>query len=195
MCYAKLAVRWRVRVAIAVTWILLSVPSVSEAQDRWAIADSATVRRPPSSFRGLPRRIRAELERRGCTIPQVPGLPVSNVIRGSFTRPGRLDWAVLCSAQRRSAILVFVAGRADSIVELSPADDRHFLQTGPGGAIEYSRRLSRASPDYMRRQAQAFGGELPSPVNHSGIEDAFVGKASVVWYCHGGRWIQLTGMD
>jgi hypothetical protein len=32
-------------------------------------------------------------------------------------------------------------------------------------------------------------------VRHDGIDDAFVEKASAVWYLRQGKWVQLAGTD
>ena len=42
----------------------------SSAQEAWARADLATARLPAEAFPDLPSRVRAELARRGCKIPQ-----------------------------------------------------------------------------------------------------------------------------
>ena len=175
-------------------------PTTQAAQDRWARADSVLRRLPPSAFPQVPRLIRQALERRGCTIPQVAllGVPDSartNVVAGSFTRRSRREWAVLCSVDRISRILVFVRGRVDSILELAPAADRQYLQLDSNNAVGYTRALARARPAHIRRHARAFDSPLPSPIDHDGIEDAFVEKASQIWYWHRGQWLILMGMD
>ena len=53
-------------------------------------ADLQVTRLPPSAFPELPKSIRRELERRGCTIPQVwADKKPQNVIKGEFTRKGQ----------------------------------------------------------------------------------------------------------
>src|ERR1700694_2759659 len=62
----------------------------------------------PSAFPELPENIRRELERRGCTVPQVwEDRKPHNVIKGELIRKGQIDWAVLCSLNRVSSILIF----------------------------------------------------------------------------------------
>src|ERR1700729_1325231 len=77
----------------------------------WDVADRDVVRLSPAHFRELPTNLVAELQRRGCTIPQVPMVDgPHNVIKGEFRKPGQTDWAVLCSVNRISSILVFWNG-------------------------------------------------------------------------------------
>src|SRR5688572_21225806 len=71
-------------------------------------AERRIVRLPASAFPELPRHLAAELERRGCTIPQESYTKKrNNVIQGEFARPGQKDWAALCSSGGSSSILVF----------------------------------------------------------------------------------------
>jgi hypothetical protein len=47
----------------------------------------------------------------------------------------------------------------------------------------------------IRQHHEPFGGMKPPPLTHAGINDAFVGKASVVWYWPEGKWRELTGAN
>jgi len=74
------------------TILFFSVASSwSIAQDKWEVADSATVRLPPSAFSQLPEKIVRNLQGRGCTVPQtyLSGKP-NNVISGELARRGKL---------------------------------------------------------------------------------------------------------
>ncbi len=113
------------------TILFFSVASSwSIAQDKWEVADSATVRLPPSAFSQLPEKIVRNLQGRGCTVPQtyLSGKP-NNVISGELARRGQTDWAVLCSRNGESSILVFWSGSTKSVSEVAKAPDRGFLQT------------------------------------------------------------------
>jgi hypothetical protein len=160
-------------------------------------ADRATIRLAPSAFPELPRAVRRELERRGCVIPQAfsNGAP-HNIVRGRFTSSGHNDWAVLCSRRQVSSILVFRNGSVASVLELARLRDRDRLQSvGPGGAVGFSRALGVADPKFIKEHHGWYGGPKPPPLDHDGINDMFLGKASVVWYRYAGRWLQLTGAD
>ncbi len=159
-------------------------------RDDWRRADEAIVRLQPGDFPDLPPELRAALEHRGCTIPQPydAGGRKKNVITGEFTSAGQTDWAVLCSHERRSAILVFRGGRSGQVDTLAEEPDSQYLQVVAGGQkIGYSRLLAVAPPRVIRQH-------FPHG-NHDGIEDTFMGKASVVWYRSGGKWIRVSGAD
>jgi hypothetical protein len=51
-----------------------------------------------------------------------------NAESGSFFTAGQMDWAVLCSRNKRSAILVFRAGHSDHVDELADEPDLQYLQ-------------------------------------------------------------------
>ena len=167
------------------------------AQDKWAAADAATLRLPPASFSRLPKNIVQYLQGRGCTVPQsYPSREPHNVISGEFARRGQTDWAVLCSREGESSILVFWRGSTKSVSEIAKASDRGFLQTvGEGGKVAFSRAIEAVGRDYILGQHKACGGRKPPPLTHQGISDAYVEKASVVLYYHRGRWLELQGAD
>jgi hypothetical protein len=183
-------------VGMLVSWgVPLSVGA--QTPDDWAASARAIRRLPPSGFPQLPRVVQEALERRRCTIPQsfYPERP-HNVVAGAFARLGQRDWAVLCSVDGRSTLLVFWAGRiSPAPAELAPADDANFLQTIGNGQIGYSRAIDRVDPAWIRKQAETYGGPLPKRLDHDGIDDAFVEKASQVRYYEDGVWQELAGSD
>ena len=68
-----------------------------------------TVRLQPTAFRELPRNLARELQKLGCTIPQISGAKEPhNVIRGEFATTGQNDWAVLCYKDGASTLLVSI---------------------------------------------------------------------------------------
>ncbi|MPZ17455.1 MAG: hypothetical protein GEV06_06040 [Luteitalea sp.] len=155
------------------------------------------MRLPPSTFTDLPAKVQAELQQRGCTVPQTfgGGRP-HNVISGRFTTSEQLDFAVLCSVNRSSSILVFRGGSAREVAEIAPIPDAGYLQVVNPGEIGFSRAISTVDAEYIREHHEQYGGpEPPSVLDHDGIDDAFAEKASVVWYWHDGRWLRLTGSD
>ena len=167
----------------------------AEPNDEWTRADFETVRLSPDRFTRLPSAIAVKLRDLGCTVPQIGTSEPHNVVTGRFISAGNADWAVLCSRNRASSILVFVNGSSESMMELEPSPDRQWLQGGAGGSIEFSRAIAVASPRYIVEHHEAFGGpELP-PLDHDGINDIFIEKGSVVLYWHGGQWHHLQGAD
>jgi hypothetical protein len=159
-------------------------------------ADAATVRLDPSRFASLPPPLKAELHRRGCTIPQVfADRRPHNVVRGHFKTRHQVDWAVLCSRRRTSSILIFWGGDPKVFSELAERPDADFLQVVNAGEIGFSRAIGIASAKFIRDHHQQFGGPKPPPLTHDGIDDAFVGKASTVWFWYRGKWLQLQGAD
>ena len=172
------------------------VKPVQQVIGRAKQADLQVTRLPPSAFPALPPKIRRELERRGCTMPQIsPDKKPQNVIKGQFTGKGRADWAVLCSLNHVSTIYIFRNASEREPLELAPQSDANSLQDKGGAAIEYSRAISAVDREYILKHYHAYGGPKPPAIDHQGINDAFLGKASVVRYFYAGKWLQLTGAD
>lgn len=160
-------------------------------------AEREIKRLKPDQFTELPLKIIKELERRGCTIPQVysSGRPW-NVIEGEFAKPGQKDWAVLCSRDGTSSILVFWGQPIQGCdIEISPVEDKTFLQGIGNGLIGFSRSISAVSKKFIDSAYKAYGGPEPPPIDHEGIDDEFMDKASGVHYCYKGEWLQLQGSD
>jgi hypothetical protein len=176
---------------------VLAFSSQVNAQNKWQIADEATVRLKPSAFLQLPKSIVLFLEKRGCTVPQIFGeTKPHNVIRGEFAKSGQFDWAVLCSRNRVSAILVFWNGSTKSLAEIASSDDKGFLQTIDGaGNAGFSRAIDVVDKDYILSHYREYRGRKPPRVEHQGINDAFVEKASLVHYFYRKRWLELQGAD
>jgi hypothetical protein len=167
----------------------------------WDGADRETLRLPPSAFPELPEAVAEELRRRGCRIPQVEpsdwlGGP-HNVISGQFKQPGQTDWAVLCSIERLCSLLVFWNGSAENIEDLSGGGhpDRGCLQGIGGDRIGFSCLIGPVGESYILEHRERYGGPEPPPIDHEGINNAFVGKSSVVRYWHEGEWLKLQGAD
>lgn len=194
--------RWRAMgptvVALALIWAPEAWSGELPSSDEWERADKAVVRLAPEAFDQLPATVKAELVSRDCTIPQAQPtgrFNERNIIRGEFTRKGQIDIAVLCSRKRVSTILVFRGGSTSDIAEVARSSDRTCLQDVGGGRIGYSRLLGVAEPDFIRERHAILGGLQPPPLDHEGIDDIFVEKASRVWYWHEGRWLELAGSD
>jgi len=172
-----------------------------QAQDlmfaRFERADLETVRLLPGEFVELPAAVVQDLERRDCTIPQPwTATGPANVVKGQFTVPGQIDFAVLCSRERVSTILVFREGSIE-VSEFDSAPDRNYLQVVGDGQVGYSRALGVASPDHIRGHNHGVSPltDPQGPLDHDGIENHFLEKASAIWYWRAGEWLQLSGAD
>ncbi len=137
------------------------------------------------------------LQKRGCTVPQIFGdNKAHNVIRGQFARRKQFDWAVLCSRNRVSSVLVFWNGSTKSVSEIAKSPDKNFLQTINGdGKIGFSHAIGVVGKQFIIQHYKWYGGPKPPLISHQGIDDAFVEKASTVHYFYRRRWLELQGSD
>lgn len=174
-----------------------SPASGSRESQRQKKRNDGITRLEPSAFPKLPPEIQAELSRRGCLVPQSYALQAPhNVVRGHFISPDQLDVAVLCSKHGVSTLLLFHGGSIDSVEELGSARDSNFMQViGPDLEVGYSWVIEVATPKYIEEHYELFGGPLPPPYDHDGINDIFAEKGSVVLYWDGNAWLNLAGSD
>lgn len=151
----------------------------------------------PAEFTDLPPKVVRELEQRGCTIPQVyESKKRMNIIRGEFAKPGQKDWVVLCSHDGVSSILVFWGRDVPACSnEIAKKEDKNFLQGIDNGQMGFSREIAVASKEFIESMHKTYRGPKPPPIDHQGIDDRFINKASVVYYCYEGKWLQLQGSD
>lgn len=191
------------------TAMALSLLTVCQtaAADKWDEADRAIRRLDPAEFSELPAIIVADLKKRGCTIPQPTNQGKRhNVISGGFARVGQknsdpknwailqTDWAVLCSRNRTSSILIYWAGMRPCSSEILSSKDRNWLQELTDG-IGYSRVISSIALVSIPI-LKSIAGPSPLPITaYHGIKEEFVGKASTVHYCHNGQWVKQQITD
>lgn len=169
----------------------------ANAQDKWQIADEATLRLSPTAFSQLPKIIVLSLQKRNCTVPQTfSNSTPHNVIRGQFAKRGQFDWAILCSRNRVSSILVFWNGSTKSVAEIARSDDKDYLQTiDDTPRIGFSRAIAAVGKSHIFAHYREYGGRKPPPIKHQGVNDAFIEKASLVHYFYRNRWLKLQGAD
>jgi len=148
------------------------------------------------SFPDLPRAVRKELAERGCIVPQAsfPRTPHS-VVKGEFAARGQTDWAALCTRGDTADIVVVWGGPITCPTPLAPAALQHQMQRIAANETGYSRALFAASVQYIVEHDREHTAPRPAAIDHSGINDAFVGKASSIHYCYNGKWFLLPGAD
>lgn len=161
--------------------------------DIWDEANAKVRRLSPDAFPELPAGIKVELVKRQCTVPQTfLSTQPHNVIHGEFSKKGQKDWAVLCSTGQASSILVFWGGSVKDIFVFPATPDKNYLQGRGEGKIGYSCEISVVGNDYILEHHKRYGGPTSPPIDHDGINVAFVEKASSVLYREKGEWLSLT---
>ena len=157
---------------------------------------------PPDTFPQLPEPVHDSLVKRNCQIP-VPGRNITNVITGAFTARGAVQWAVLCSVLDTSQILIFNASNGVVVDSLNKSANSRWIQSNGGNTWLFSRliahvpmsRLSFVPADTTIEEVLYYGRFLPKPIDHDGIDEAFVEKASTTFYFAHGRWFTVESGD
>ncbi len=176
---------------------MLARPPSPENRRRLVEKLQTAVRRlQVEDFPELPPGVTSVLRSRGCTIPQPRNEgPKLNVIQGQFFRKGQPGWAVLCSRASKSSILVFRHDNDSSPDEIAQSEDDSYLVDTGQGWTSYARQISAADWKFIERHYRAYGGPEPPLIDHYGVDDAFLEKASITWYWHKGKWMRLQGAD
>lgn len=142
----------------------------------------------PGAFEDIPPRVRAQLEVRGCRIPQAWGNAAPhNVVSGRFASPDQIDWAALCSVDGASRVVILWGGPASCPNVFSASPDAGF--TSPEGTGFFSRGITAVPASRVqdpRYWSQPEDGSPPS--GHDALSDAYYEVEATAYYCHGGRW-------
>ncbi|MCE5272694.1 hypothetical protein LLH00_15545 [bacterium] len=164
----------------------------------WLAAAEALKRLPPSAFPDLPEGIRIWMEKEGYTVPQVYGDDEPhNVISGQFYQTGVTDWALLASKDLKSRLFIFRGGTELDSSLAGPCKETGYMQGFGDGILGFSWYISTADSAYILSQFKSYDRdeEPPFPIEHDGIEDGFMDKASTVLYHREGEWHELPGAD
>jgi hypothetical protein len=147
---------------------------------------------PVSSFPELPEEFAAQLNRRGCMIPQTyEAHHPENVIHARLERADTVDWAALCSAQGTVSLLVYFPSAPDQLHVLAAAPETERLQAhGPDGVLGFNWGIDPASPEQIR-QAQSGLSPRPAFVNHDALADSLVDHKTVYHFYLKNAWIVL----
>ena len=145
---------------------------------------------PVSSFPDLPSAVANYLTERGCLIPQTyEAHRPENVIHASLESAGSSDWAVLCAAQGKVALLVFFASAsADKPIVLEAIAETDRLQAhGASGQLGFNWGIDPASPRRIH-DAQAAMTHRPPLPDHDCLADSTVDGQTVYRLFRDGAW-------
>ncbi len=117
---------------------------------------------------------------------------VQNVIRGSFEKPGQLDWAIMCSRAGESAVFVFRLGSKMRIDSLSGRSDRESMEEWGDSFTYESRQISVA---HASQVAQNSGPKALRHASHDGIEYSILEKAAEIYFWQAGRLYRFVSGD
>ena len=153
-------------------------------------------RLPVSSFPQLPVAVQAELNRRGCLIPQTyEAHAPENVIEGSLARRGSKDWAVLCSEHGAVSLLVFFEGAAAQPYVLAAVPEVERLEAhGEDGTLGFDWGIDAATPEEVR-EAQVGIRNRPALRDHDAVAETVIDQWTVYYYFDGKNWRPLETRD
>jgi hypothetical protein len=191
---------------VAKVWAPNPLPAPGDTTSRGFPTEAALLRWvhliPPDSFPDLPKPVRDSLVSRHCQIP-MPGAARANVIHGAFSAKGAMEWAVLCSVHDTSQILILNARNGVAVDSLNKSGDSRWIQGNGNNTWLFSRMidvvpsstLNVVPVDTTSEDALYYGAFLPKPIDHDGIDEAFLDKASTTFYFAHGHWISVSSGD
>lgn len=147
---------------------------------------------PVSSFPSLPEKLAAQLNRRGCLIPQTyEAHRPENVIHASLERAGSSDWAVLCSERGAVSLLVYFSSEPTHLMTLAAAPETERLQAhDPSGILGFNWGIDPASPEKIH-QAQSGMEHHPAFTDHDALADSLVDHRTIYHFYLKNTWTVL----
>ncbi|WP_126452930.1 hypothetical protein [Sulfuriflexus mobilis] len=135
----------------------------------------------PNQIPWLSTSLITELKEEGCKIPRnIDSYFTTGVVVGQFVARGQIDIAILCVTDSKKVIKIIWGGNKSCPSELD----------------SIGQSITVVDGDYIWERYDAYGGNKPpGDIIHEAINDHYLGKASTVYYCHNGKWIELTGAD
>lgn len=147
---------------------------------------------PISSFPDIPQAIRADLESRGCLIPQTyEAHQPENVVRASLEHAGSADWALLCSVGGTASLMVFFADAPGKPHILAAAPETEHLQRNTTtGVYGFNWAIDVASP---QRVHEAATGQRTRPpmLDHDALADSLIDRRTVYHFYTNNYWTLL----
>jgi hypothetical protein len=152
-------------------------------------------RLPVNAFPQLPAVVQAQLNRRGCLIPQTyEAHQPENVVHASFEQRGSSDWAVLCSVNGTASLLVFLSSSSDPTVLATAPETSRLQAHGSGNVLGFNWGIDPASPEAVH-EAQLGMHHPPPRADHDALADSVVeGRTIYHFYAHS-TWTILNTED
>lgn len=150
---------------------------------------------PVSSFPQLPAAVQADLNRRGCLIPQTyDAHGPENVVRANLERSGSADWAVLCSAHSAVSLLVFFADGAQPMVLATAQETQRLEPHGADGALGFDWGIDAVSPKQVY-EAQIGMKNRPALLDHDALAESILDQTTLYHYFNGSTWTLVQTRD
>jgi hypothetical protein len=145
---------------------------------------------PVGSFPDLPPAIAQSLTARNCLIPQTyEAHRPENVVAASLERPGSADWAVLCNAQGKVSLLVFLGSQpaAEPLNLISFALTDRLQVHDSAGELGFNWGIDPASPRRVHEAQAAMAHRPPAP-DHDCLADSVVDGKTIYHLYRNGVW-------
>jgi len=176
-----------------VVW-LLALFLISTATAQQSPLPPPQKRVSPDAYGRAPVAIRAALKKQQCELPETQHWDETqlNIVQGHFGNSTQNDWAAICIAPDGSMrALVFWGKSAPCPAEIRQGWSlKGRFPPGQAGSLY----LLKAPPGQITAYREFFGDSHTNPILHDGVE---IGgdEASLIYYCHKGRWLELAGND
>ena len=157
------------------------------------------VRLKPSEFKSLeylpkmPKHIASYLEQQNCTIPQSYSIKNHhNAFQGEFVKKGQSDWAVLCSRNNTSSILLFWKGSIKNVSQFASYPDESFMKAvDPFGKVGFFRVIGKDTKKKLSKTDEILFGDILPKFDNWGIDEQLPDGKYVIYYIYKHQFVVL----
>ena len=153
-------------------------------------------RLPLNAFPDLPNAVVEQLNQRQCLIPQsYEAHHPENVVHGSLERAGSSDWAVLCSSEGKTSLLVFFGSAPGKPAVLATEPETKRLQRhDSSGVLGFNWAIEPASPQKVH-EAQSGMEKRPLRPDHDALADITLDRTTIYRFFKKGSWTVVDTSD
>jgi hypothetical protein len=153
-----------------------------------------------NQFPNVPKPIQEKLAAMGCEIPQSSdNSEPHNILKGQFAAAGQWDWAVVCSKNKQSILVILWGGPAQCDSKpWGPYGDKETsegLNQPPAGPKKYFLTLEKVSAKFLNAHAEYQELKLPKGFTHDALGYSFPELGGHNDYCYNGKWVELGYVD
>ncbi len=148
---------------------------------------------PSAKCPKMPKQIVSYLEQLNCTIPQSYFIKNHhNAFQGEFTRRGQYDWAVLCSRNNTSSILMFWNSQTKNVSEFAKFPNKDFRRAIDGhGGYGYTRTIGKDMLKNLSKTDDKLYGDVFAKIDYWGIDERTPDRKYVIYYIYNNQLLVL----
>lgn len=168
--------------------LIIASPFYSQQSEDNVVRIKPSEYTPSPNCPTMPENIVKYLEEMNCLLPQPSYKKDSRggAFQIQFAAPGQNDWAVLCSRNGSSSILIFWKSSTEKVSEFAKYPDKDFI--GAGG---YFRRMGKSTEKSLTENNVRLYGNIIPELNLWGIDEVTPKRKRIIYYMYKNQLVEM----